>query len=151
MKKKAPAKKSATKRSVKRTSPRSSTANQTLLFRRIVIISACLVMVVGLFATFDKGSVSRAVAGASITRGIFMQATIQISPVLNASSYNIYYKQSGDQNFTNAVRNIPSNVQSYTISYLKRNVEYQYVVATVVNGKEVSFTPVKTLTNLQSM
>lgn len=151
MRKETALKKPVTKKTVKRTAPRSSTPNQTLLFHRIVIISACLMLAIGLFTIVNKGSVSRAVAGASITRGLFMQTTVDITPVANATSYNIYYKQSADQKFTNAVRNIPSSVHSYTISYLKKGVTYEYVVAAVVNGKEISFTPLKTLTNLQSM
>jgi hypothetical protein len=153
MKKKTAPKKSVSRKSVKRTIPRSlsTSGNQALFFRRIVIISACLVMVVGIAATFNRGAASQAVAGASIARGLFMQATITIPSVPNATSYNIYYKQVGEQKFNNAVRNIPANIHQYTISYLKKGVTYQYTVAAVANGKEVSFTPVITLTNLKSM
>jgi hypothetical protein len=153
MKKKTAPKKSIARKSVKRTIPRSSASsrNQTLLFRRIVIISACLVMVIGIVATFNRGAASQAVAGASITRGLFNQATVTIPSVPNATGYNIYYKQQGSQNFTDAVRNIPANVQQYTISYLKKGVSYQYMEAAIVDGKEVDFTPVTTITNLQSM
>ncbi len=153
MNKKTAPKKSTVRKSVKRTIPRSHTSrsNQTILIRRIVIFSACLVMVIGIAATFNRGSASQAVAGAAITRGLFNQTTIWIPSVPNATGYNIYYKQQGEQKFTNAVRNIPVNVHQYTVSYLKRGVTYQYTEAAIVGGKEVNFTPITTITNLQSM
>src|SRR5216683_1711223 len=97
-------KKTAPKKTVKRTTPRSSSNNQTLLFRRIVIISACLVLIVGIAATFNKGAASRAVAGVSIMQGLFVQTTVPLPPVPNTAAYNIYYRQTGEQNFSNAVR-----------------------------------------------
>jgi hypothetical protein len=153
MKKKTAPKKTAQRKTVKRTIPRShsTSRNQTLLFRRIVIISACLVMVIGLAASFNRGAASQAVAGATITRGLFNQTTVTIPSTPNATGYNIYYKQQGEQKFTNAVRNIPVYVHQYTINYLKKGVTYQYTQAAIVGGKEVNFTPLKTVTNLQSM
>ena len=108
-------------------------------------------MIVGITMTFDKGSLSRAVAGVSITRGLFMQAMITLPSDADANSYNIYYKQSGDQDYTNAVRNISPNAHTYLVSYLKKGVTYQYTVAEVINGKEVSFTPIQEITNLKPM
>ncbi len=151
MRKKTAPKKTVARKTVKRTIPRSKEHSHTLFFRRIVIISACLILVAGIGATFNRGAASQAVAGASITRGLFVQTTVTIPTVTNATSYNIYYKQFGEQKFTNAVRNIPPSVHGYTISYLKKGVAYQYRIAAILNGKEVSFTPVKTLTNLHSM
>ena len=78
MKKKTAPKKVVARKSVKRTTPRSSARSQTLLFRRIVIISACLVLVIGIAATVNKGAASQAVAGASIARGLFVQASVSI-------------------------------------------------------------------------
>src|SRR5580704_14544007 len=127
MKKKAAPKKSTVKKTVKHTAPRSShssTLNQTILFRRIVIISACLVLVVGVVSTFNGGSVRQEVAGVRTMAGLFDQATIDLPAVPNAVSYNIYYKAVGEQNFSNAVRNIPSDVHSYTISDLKKGTTY---------------------------
>ena len=84
--------------------------------------------------------------------GLFNQAVVAIPSVPNAASYNIYYGQVGEQTFTNAVRNIPTNVTNYTISDLKKGVNYQYRVAAVdKNGKEFLFSAVKPLTNLQPM
>lgn len=151
MKKKTAPKRTTAKKTVKRTIPRQSARNQTVIFRRIVILSACLVLIIGVAATFNRGTASQAVAGASIARGLFEQATITIPHVEGATEYNIYYKQTGEQNYTNAVRNIPPYVNTYLISYLKKGVTYEYTIATVINGKEVSFTPIQTLTDLQSM
>lgn len=55
----------------------------------------------------------------------------------NASSYNIYYKESGEKTYTHAVRNLPHAAMSYTIGYLKSGVTYWYQVAAVdSSGKE---------------
>jgi hypothetical protein len=153
MKKKTAPKKTTAGKTVKRTIPksRSVSQNQSVTFRRIVIISACLVMVFGIVATFNHGRASQAVAGASITQGLFNQTTVSIPSTPYATGYTIYYKQQDEQNFTNAVRNIPINVHQYTISYLKKGVTYQYTEAAIVDGKEINFTPLKTITNLQSM
>jgi len=152
MKKKTAPKRATARKTVKLTIPRSRSvsSNQSIIFRRIVIISACLVMVVGIVATFNHGTASQAVAGASITRRLFNQTTVTIPSIPNATGYNIYYGQTG-QKFTNAVRDIPVNVHQYTVSYLKKGVTYQYTEAAIVGGKEVNFTPVQTITSLQSM
>ena len=122
-----------------------------LIFRRIVVISACVVLVIGIAATFNRGAASQAVAGASIARGLFVQSEVTIPHVYGATEYNIYYRQLGEQKYTNAVRNIPPYVNTYLISYLKKGVTYQYTVAAVIDGKEVSFTPAQTLINTQPM
>lgn len=153
MAKKTAPKKTTARKTVKKTTPRSRSRsqNQSIVFRRIVIISACIVMVFGLVATFNHGGASRAVAGARITRGLFNQATIALPSIPTATGYNIYYKQQDEPQFTNAVRNIPVSVHQYTISYLKKGVTYEYTEAAIVDGKEINFTPVTTLTNLTSM
>jgi fibronectin type III domain protein len=155
MKKKTAPKKAPAKKTVKRTAPRpthSSTGNQTILFRRIVIISACLVLVVGVASTLNSGSVRQEVAGARTMAGLFNQANVDLPAVPNAVSYNIYYKAVGDQTFSNAVRNIPSDVHSYTISDLKKGTTYEFYYSAVDNtGKEFLFSPVKPLTNVQPM
>jgi hypothetical protein len=155
MKKKVVTKKSTGNKTVKRTAPRTShseSANQTLVFRRIVIISACLVLFVGVTATFNKSSVRQAVDGMSVMAGLYNQTTVTLPPVPHAVSYNIYYGQAGEQNFTNAVRNIPSSIHSYIISDLKKGVSYEYRYAAVdKNGKEFLFSAVKPITDLQPM
>jgi hypothetical protein len=151
MKKKVVHKKAAYRKTLKRTAPKP-TAEQSLVFRRIVIISACLVLVVGVAAILNKGAASQAVAGISIAQGLFDQATVPLPPVPNAVSYNIYYGQSGVPGFSNAVRNISPSITSYTVSYLKKDVDYDYRISAVdKNGKEFLFTTIRPLTNLQPM
>jgi len=84
--------------------------------------------------------------------GLFNQATVSLPPVPNAASYNIYYRQTGEQTFTNAVRNIPLSVHNYTISDLKKGVNYEYQISAVnSDGKEIYFSDIKPITDLQSM
>jgi hypothetical protein len=155
MKKKVATKKSTVKKTVKRTIPQTShlsSSNQNLLFRRIVIISACLVLFVGVTATFNRSSVRQAVDGMSVMAGFYNQTTVTLPYVPNAISYNIYYGQAGEQNFTNAVRNIPSTIHSYTISDLKKGVSYEYRYAAVdKSGKEFLFSAIKPIIYLQPM
>ncbi|HVA96835.1 MAG TPA: fibronectin type III domain-containing protein [Candidatus Acidoferrales bacterium] len=151
MKKKTAPKKATARKTVKRTTPRSS-GNETYLFRRIVIISACLVLFVIGVVSINRHSVTQAVAGAQIMNGLFNQATVSLPPVPNAASYNIYYRQTGEQTFTNAVRNIPLSVHNYTISDLKKGVNYEYQISAVnSDGKEIYFSDIKPITDLQSM
>ncbi len=85
-------------------------------------------------------------------QGLFDQATVSLPPVPNAASYNIYYRQVGEQSFSNAVRNIQPSVTTYTISYLKKGVNYEYQYSAVdKNGKEFLFSDLKPLTDLQPM
>lgn len=153
MKKKTVTKKVASKKTVKRTVPRSShnEPSETFILRRIVIVSACLVLAIAGVVGINRHSLEQAVAGESIMQGLFDQATIQLPVISNVSSYNIYYGQTG-QPLTNAVRNIPSSVHSYTISALKKGVTYEYQVSVVnSDGREIYFSEVKPLTGLQSM
>lgn len=151
MKKKTTPRKTATKKTVKRTAPRSS-KSETILFRRIVIISACLVLVIVGFVNANRHSITQAVAGVSIMQGLFNQATVTLPSVPDAASYNIYYRQQGEASFTNAVRNIPVSVDSYTISDLKKGATYEYQVsAENSGGKEIYFSDIKTLTNVSPM
>jgi len=142
MKKKVVTNKASAKKTVKRTAAhshsRASSPEQSILFRRIVIISACLVLFVGVLATFNKGATRQAVEGMSIMAGLYDQATVQLPSTPDAKSFNIYYGPNGQYPFTNAVRNIQPTITSYTISDLKRGVTYQYYYVYVnAKGKEV--------------
>jgi hypothetical protein len=137
-----------TRRSVKHT----ATPKQTVLFRRIVIISACLVLVTVTAVLLNKQQVEQSVAGASIMNGLYMQATVTMPQISDASAYNIYYKEDKDKDFVNSVRNVPTTVPTYTISHLKKGVNYQYRFAALdSSGKEFIFSEILPLTNLQSM
>jgi hypothetical protein len=140
---------------LKKTAPQTKklhSTKQPFVFHRIIIISACVVVVLGGLFAINRRHAMQAVAGASIARGLFVQVTVQIPFIPEAASYNIYYKQDNAKEFTNAVRNITPNITQYTISYLKKGINYQYRVAAVDStGREFMFTQAEPLTNLQPM
>ena len=101
---------------------------------------------------FHKQEVTQSVAGISIARGLFAQATVLIPQQDNAFSYNVYYKKRSSQEFDNAVRGIAPGVTSYTISYLKKGADYHYKISAVdASGKEFWFSEVKDLDNIEPM
>ena len=68
------------------------------------------------------------------TMQLFSKATTQWSSAQGASSYNVYYKESGAKIYNHAVRNLPKTSVSYTVSYLKRGVSYKYKVSAINSG-----------------
>jgi len=150
MKKKTAPKKTIVGKTIKKTAPRSSSQNHTILFRRIVIISACLLLVVVAGILPNKNAVNQAVAGVSVVRGFYNQASISLPAYCKgacpgATSYNLYFMQSGEKKFTNAARNIqPTNVNTtVTIQYLKQGVSYIYALKAVKNGTEFYSSTIK--------
>ena len=145
------AKTTKTKRTIPQT--RSSSAFVPFSVTRIVIFSACLMLVfVAAVVTIKRHTLSQAVAGTSIVRGFYEQATIPLPAVTNAVTYNIYYKTADEATFTNAARDIPSDIHYYTLSYLKKGVQYKYKYAAVDNlGKEFFFSDVSPITDLKPM
>jgi hypothetical protein len=152
-KKAAPAKKVTPKKTTRRTvSRKRSEAVVPFTFQRIVLITTCLVLFVTAVVVVTKQPMSQSVAGVSVARGLFNQATVAIPQVNGAASYNIYYKQANDPAFTNAVRHVSPNVTTYTISYLKKGESYVYrVSAADASGKEIWWSNTMPLTNLKSM
>ncbi len=74
----------------------------------------------------------------------FAKGTITWQNVPGAVFYNVYYKETKEKNFTNAVRKLPNTSKSYTITFLKKGVSYQYkVTALDTSGKEFYFSPIK--------
>jgi hypothetical protein len=141
--------KKATRRAVKHS---RSASLPVISFHRIVIFSACVLLVIFGVAFLRGGTVTRSVAGISIARGFFDQATVSLPQVSGATSYNIYYKQVSDPTFIHAVRNIPTNMKSYTISYLKKNTTYNYKISAAdFKGSEFWWSPVEILSNIESM
>lgn len=65
-------------------------------------------------------------------------ATINWSGVLNAESYNIYYKEAGDMGYVHSVRDLSKDSRNYTIGYLKNKGNYIYNLC-AVNGSKVEF------------
>jgi len=138
-----------------RSSSRRSTEHMLLLpfsFRRIILVTTGLVLFVFGFALLNKPAVNKAVAGTTIMRGMYAQTTISVPHVEGAVAYNVYYKQSSDKNYTNAVRKIPTNIATYTISYLKKNAVYEYKISALnPAGREFWWSQTQTFTALQAM
>lgn len=142
------------KKTTHRTTRRSS--EQLLMlpfsFRRIVFITTAIALFLGVVVFFNKADINKAVAGMSITQGLYAQAQVTLPKVDGAVSYNVYFKQKSAGTYANVARNVPASVQTYTISYLKKGQEYQYKVAAVnASGAEFSWTEESDLTNIESM
>jgi len=152
-------KKKTTRRAPAKKTTRQTTrrASEQLLmlpfsFRRIVFITTAIALFLGVVVYFNKSDINKAVAGMSITQGLYDQARISLPKIDDAVSYNIYFKQKSAGTYTNVARGIPANLNAYTISYLKKGEEYQYKVAAVnASGAEFYWTDETDLTNIESM
>ena len=148
------AKKQTARKSAKKTTIRRATTPTSVWTSykvRIISIFSVLVLALVLLST-QKHTISQSVAGASVFRPLYAQATVSWADVQGAASYNLYYKQAKEKNYTNAVRNIPSSIRNYTISYLKKNTSYVYrVSAKGVNGSEFWWSDEMPLTNISPM
>lgn len=123
---------------------------------RIFFISTSVAVVVALFISFNKPAIKQSVQGIAIVKGTYNEAMVSWQPVAGAVSYNIYYGLTTDKKFTNAVRQIPATATSYTIQYLKKNVNYTYKVSAVGldihgNKTETWFSDSLPLIKIQSM
>ncbi len=152
MKKKLSTKTSSSK-STRRTTRKVTSGGQTIVFHRIVIVSAVLALFVVGAITLNRHDVMKSVAGTSIMRGAFAEATVKVpNDLQNAVSYTIYYKQADEKEFTNSVQNVSPTVGSYTISHLKKGASYEYRFAAVdASGKEYMYSEIIPLTDLRSM
>jgi hypothetical protein len=153
MKKKKTTTRTTPKNAVSKAVKKTNSGEQPILIHRIFIISACLTLFAfGVFYA-NKQTVEKSVAGASIMKGLYVQGTIPVpADLADAYSYNIYYKQTDEKEFTNAVRNVPTNVGTYTISHLKKGSAYQYRLAALdANGKEFMFFEPLPITELHPM
>ncbi len=149
------------RKSMKKTMPKSkmstrrkSSSGNThmLLFRRVLLITTCLTLFVFLGADVSRKGVTQSVAGISVAKGLFAQATITLPRVDGAVSYNIYYKEVTDGHYIHAVRNIPASTTTYLVSYLKKNKKYHYKISAIgTNGKEFWWSKVTLLTDTLSM
>lgn len=121
-------------------------------FNRIIIIGICIVLLMSVFIIANKRTVAREVAGISIMKGLWNEATIQLPQINGVNSYNVYYKAVSDPTFIHAARNIPATSTYYTLSYLRKGTLYEYRVSAVDNtGTEIWFSDIKQVTNTQSM
>lgn len=153
MKKKVTTKRTTASKTTRKTTKKTTTGGQTVLIHRIFIVSACLTLFVGGVLLANKNTVNQSVAGASIMRGMFLQSSVSIPDnIAGATSFNIYYRKTGESEFTNAVTNLSPYVGSYTISHLKKGSTYEYKYAAVdASGKEFVFSEILPLINLKPM
>lgn len=120
-------------------------------FRRIILVSTCLLLFV-VIAVTHKNQVTQSVAGITIARGLFSQTTVTLPKIDGAVAYNIYYKQTSDSKYTNAVRRVPTTVSTFLLSYLKKGEAYDYKISALnSSGKEFWWSETKPLINLRSM
>ena len=86
---------------------------------------------------FAFGAATAIVATATMAVPAFAEThTVKWNGVQGASSYNIYYSQSGKHEWQYSVPNVPSTSTSYKIKGLSDGVSYKYVVRSVWNGME---------------
>lgn len=141
------------KKKIKKQTHRTSHSKtvKPLIPSKIVIISSTFFAVLlTVVVIANKRTVEQSVQGAAIVKGLFAEATVSLPQVSGASTYNIYYGETLP--FTHAVRNIPADMTTYTIQYLKKGVDYQYRVSGVnPQGREIWFSQVVPLTNIQGM
>lgn len=142
------------KKTTRRTTSRAS--EQLLMlpfsFRRVIFITTAIALFLGVVVYFNKSDINKAVAGMSITQGLYAQARVELPKVDGAVSYNVYFKQKSSGTYANVARDIPANLSAYTISYLKKGEAYQYKIAAVnASGAEFYWTDESDLTNIESM
>lgn len=119
---------------------------------KIIYISLSIILIIGFLAIINKPVMREAVEGMSITRSLYEQSSVALLSINGAVAYNIYYKSESDKTFTHSVRKIPATVRFYTISYLKREVSYEYQISAVnYQGSEFWFSPVEKVTNITPM
>jgi|SRR5579885_2545571 len=144
-------KKTGSKKATYRSSTRQAAPKTTVTYRRIMFIFGAFVVLLFAVVLLGKQPLSRSVAGLSIARNMFNQATVSWQPVPGAVAYNIYYGQAGSS-LSNAVRTIPAHITTYTLSYLKKGTTYHYrVTALNRDDKEFWFSPVLYLNNVTGM
>lgn len=141
------------KRQVKAIRIERKEKTQSLIFyKRIIYIASFFAAIAGFFIIFNRTVMRQAVEGMSITRSLYEQATIALPSINGAVSYNIYYKQETDGEFTYSVRKLPATIRFYTISYLKKGINYQYRISAVnPSGSEFWWTPLTSFSSRESM
>lgn len=120
--------------------------------RRFIVFSTCLLLAIGIFAYTNKRTINQSVAGVSVVRFLYGQETVTLPRVSGATAYNVYYKKTDEPTFSNAARDIPANVTSYTISYLQKGSTYLYRISALDNtGTEFWWSDTLPLSNITPM
>lgn len=119
--------------------------------RKVLFFLLVLVLLVG-FALVERHSLLRALTGTGMFNGMYVQSTITLPHVADASSYNIYYSPASNGSFPYSVRNISNDTSSYTISYLRKDIVYQYKISALnKTGKEIWWSKVGSLSDVHPM
>lgn len=143
---------SSTKRATRRVGRSKGLTGYTIISRRYIIGIAGAAVLLLLLVITNKHEMRQAVAGISVARPLFAEATVTWNKVDGAAAYNIYYKQYKEGYYTNAVRGVSADLTYYTISYLSKGKSYQYKVAAVDgSGKEFSITEETEVENIHPM
>lgn len=101
-------------------------------FQLLVIV---VLVIVGALIFVTKFSYGRPnVLG--VATSSYRSSIVYWNGVPGAAGYNIYYKESSDKGWTNAVRDLPRTSTSYTIEYLSEKKGYQYIVKAYDNLKK---------------
>jgi hypothetical protein len=111
-----------------------------------------VLLVLGGIIAWQRHAVLRSIAGTSIVRGMYSQATIALPKTSGAVSYNIYYGEKAKNDFPFSVRNIPANNSSYHIAYLKKDTKYQYKISALNKaGEEIWWSKVQPIPATEAM
>lgn len=82
----------------------------------------------------------------TVSAASYMQGTAKWEPVSGAAYYHVYYKETGETNYTHGVLNLPASSTSVAIRHLKPGVRYWYnVVAYNSSKKEINWSGSKKL------
>jgi fibronectin type 3 domain-containing protein len=83
------------------------------------------------------GLTTTAAEAAEITG--YRSATVRWSGVVDAESYNIYYKEKYEASYSHSVRDLAKDSREYTIGYLKNQGTYVYKLCAVKGDKTESW------------
>lgn len=127
--------KSSAQKSTTKAVHKSAKSSHPQLKKLLLILAAVLLVLFVLPAT--KQTMATMLAQTGVFKG---SALVTWPKVEGAVSYNIYYKRVGSKtgdNYSYAVRNIPADMTSYTITGLKKGKTYEYKISAVdASGKE---------------
>lgn len=124
----------------------------TITFQRIIIYAVAVALFLGLTAYTFRRPLTSSVAGLTIARSLFNQGTVSWESVSGAKAYNLYYKTQADADFTNSVIGVSPEYNYYTISYLRKGVDYDFRVSAIdASGKEFWWSGTNQITSLEPM
>jgi hypothetical protein len=119
--------------------------------RKILFFLLVLVLLIG-FVFVERHALLRTLAGTGMFKSMYVQSMIKLPHITDASSYNIYYSPASNGTFPYSVRNISNTTSSYTISYLRKDISYQYKISALNKaGKEIWWSKVNPLSDVQPM